>query len=115
MNKHIFKQSDARSYDLEGGHCYLYPDSPTEKLSCALVEQDGRYPTEGYKQNSICTEAFFVIDGSLKITVNGEVHQMNKHDVAYIPPKTPYAVEGKGTVFIFIEPKWDSTQNTSAE
>ncbi|MEX1112805.1 MAG: cupin domain-containing protein [Candidatus Andersenbacteria bacterium] len=112
MNKIVFKQSDAKAYELPGGYCYLYPDSSTGRLSCALVEQDGRYPTEGYKQNDVCTEALFILDGNFEVTVNGKTHQTSKHDVTYIPPKTPYAVEGKGTVFVFIEPKWDSGQNT---
>lgn len=105
----------AKEYDIPGGYCYLYPDSPTGRLSCALVEQTGRYPEKGFKQNEICTEAFYVIEGKLKVTIGKKTFIMKANDVVYIPPRTPYAVEGKGKSFVFIEPKWDSAQNTAVD
>lgn len=106
---------DAKEYDIPGGRCYLYPDSPTGRLSCALVEETGRYPKKGFKQNAICTEAFFVIEGKLKVTVGKKTFTAKANDVVYIPPNTPYAVEGEGKTFVFIEPKWDSAQNTAID
>ncbi len=109
----FYSLTDAKQYDIPGGHCYLYPDSPTGRLSCALVEQDGRYPTAGFRQNAVCTEALFVIDGDFQVIMDNKAHPLKSRDMVYIPPHTPYAVEGKGTVFVFIEPKWDSAQNTA--
>jgi mannose-6-phosphate isomerase-like protein (cupin superfamily) len=112
MNKYLFTKKEAKQYDIPGGVCYLYPDSPTERLSAAYVEQDGRYPEEGYRQNQYCTEAMFIIDGTFTATLNGVVHEVNAGDVLYVQPKTPYSIEGKGKTFVFIEPKWNPEQNT---
>jgi mannose-6-phosphate isomerase-like protein (cupin superfamily) len=114
MDFQTFQQSDAKKYPLPGGTCWLYPDCPTGRLSCALVEQDGRYPEEGFRKNSICTESMFVLDGEFTLTVGESVKTLKKHDLAYIPLDTPYSIEGKGSVFVFIEPKWDSAQNVPA-
>ncbi len=113
MNKFVFSKSDATKYSIDGGKCYLYPHSSTGRLSAALVEQEGRYPSDGYRQNVVCTEAIFIVQGDFIITLNGKINKLKPHDVVYIVPGTPYAIEGKGTVFVFIEPKWDSTQNTA--
>lgn len=112
MTTSIFTLEQAKKYDIPGGICYLYPDSPTERLSAAFVKQDGRYPTEGYRKNERCTEALFILNGELTIYLAETPHQLKPKDVVYIPPGTPYAIEGKGEAFVFIEPKWDSTQNT---
>ncbi|MCE9643152.1 MAG: cupin domain-containing protein [Candidatus Andersenbacteria bacterium] len=112
MNNYLFKQNQAKKYDIAGGVCYLYPDSPTDRLSCAYVEQDGRYPEQGSRQNEYCTEAMFIIDGEFSANVGGKEQKLEAGDVLYVQPRTPYSIEGKGKTFVFIEPKWNSEQNT---
>lgn len=112
--KYIFTKKDAKHYAIPGGDCYLFPDSPTGRLSSALVDQVGRYPAKGYQVNDVCTESFLVLEGNLKFTINGKTKKMHPMDVAYIPPKSPYAIKGDGKVFVFIEPKWDPKQNHAA-
>ncbi|MEK7500297.1 MAG: hypothetical protein AAB649_06905 [Patescibacteria group bacterium] len=112
MNNYLFTKNQAKKYSIPGGVCYLYPDSPTNRLSSAYVEQDGRYPLEGRKQNKYCTEGMFIIDGDFIANVNGVIHELHAGDVLYVQPKTPYSIEGKGKTFVFIEPKWNPEQNT---
>lgn len=111
----IVSQADAKQYEIPGGVCTLYPDSPTGRLSCALVRQQGRYPVEGKRINSRCTEAIYVVDGELHISAGDVQAVLRSGDVVYIPPGNPYCIEGKATAFVFIEPKWDKTQNTQAQ
>jgi mannose-6-phosphate isomerase-like protein (cupin superfamily) len=111
----VFTQNDAKKYDIAGGTCWLYPHSPTDRLSCALVHQNGRYPEQGKKVNARCTESLFVFEGTLTVTLGNEAKQLKAYDVVYITPGTAYSVEGTGKAFVFIEPKWDSKQNTPAE
>jgi len=47
----------------------------------------------------------------LKLTLDKKSYNLKPQDIVYITPGTAYAVEGKGKVVVFIEPKWDSTQN----
>ena len=108
-----FTQRDAKEYVIPGGTCFLYPDCPTGRLSCAYVVQDGRYPETGFRKNSICTEAMFIIEGSFSMTIAGETRVLHPKDVVYVPVGVPYSIEGKGTTLVFIEPKWDSAQNTA--
>ena len=113
MTQFHFTQDDAKKYQIPGGDCYLYPDCPTGRLSCALVVQSGRYPEAGFRKNSVCTEAMFVIEGEFTLTVAGEARALKPHDVAYVPLDTPYSIEGSGKVFVFIEPAWDGAQNVA--
>ena len=115
MSLPIFSQEQAKHYPLPGGECWLYPDCDTGRLSCAYVEQTGRYPEKGFRKNLTCTEAFFVLDGEMDIIINGEKQRLKQHDVVYVPLNTPYAVEGKGRTLVFIEPKWDSAQNVQVD
>ncbi len=110
-NYHAPKNT-AQKHKIPGGVCHVFPRCPTGRLSAALVEQDGRYPESGFRQNEYCTEAIFVLEGNLEITVGGEKFPLAVHDVFYIPLQTPYSLEGKGRAFVFIEPEWDSEQNT---
>ncbi len=112
MNDYLFTKKQAKKYDIPGGLCYLYPDSPTNRLSAAYVEQDGRYPERGFRQNEYCTEAMFIIEGIFTANVGNKKHALTAGDVLYVKPKTPYSIEGKGKTFVFIEPKWNPEQNT---
>lgn len=104
-----------KKYDIDGGVCYLYPDATQGALSCAYVIQDGRYPIEHFKMNKECTEAFFIIDGKYELTLGNETRTLKAKDVVYVPLHTPYAIEGKGTSFVFITPKWNSAQNVPCD
>ncbi len=111
----VCSAAEGKTYDIPGGSCTLYPDAPTGRLSCALVQQKGRYPEQGKRVNKRCTEAIFVIDGELILTLSDRTVTLKKNDVVYVTPGQPYAIEGTATVFVFIEPKWDKTQNVPAE
>ncbi len=114
MSFPLFTKADAKKYDIPGGTCYLYPDCPTGRLSCAYVLQEGRYPETGFRKNSVCTEAMFIIDGQFTMTIEGQTRELGPKDVVYVPVGAAYSIEGNGTTLVFIEPKWDSAQNTPA-
>lgn len=113
----IISQLDpnVKRYDIDGGVCYLYPDAENAELSSAYVIQDGRYPVENFKMNRECTEAFFIIDGEYTLTLGHNTTVLKPHDIVYVPLNTPYSIEGKGTSFVFITPKWKSEQNVHCD
>ena len=117
MNTPITSITDAsvKKYDIDGGICYLYPDAENAPLSAAYVIQNGRYPTENFKMNKKCTEAFFIIDGTYLLTLGYKTRTLKAQDVVYIPVNTPYAMEGEGTSFVYITPKWESNQNVHCD
>ncbi len=104
--------ADAKTYDIPGGKCTLYADCPTNRLSVATIVQDGRYPEEGSRRNSVCTESILVLEGELTVTLDGKAQRLKSGDLVYITPGTAYSVQGKAKAVVFIEPKWDKTQNT---
>ncbi len=111
---YVARKKDAKVYDIPGGSvCTLYADSPVGNLSCAYVETDGRYPAEGSRKNIVCTEATFVIEGSMEFTLGDEKFLLEAGDVIYVPVNVPYTVVGKGRSLVFINPKWDSAQNVA--
>ncbi len=111
----VFSQDQAKKYDIPGGTCFLYPDCPTGRLSCAYVIQDGRYPEKGRKKNNVCTEGMFIIDGEYDLDLGGKSYHLKAGDVVYVPVGMPYSIEGKGRSLVFIEPKWDSAQNVACD
>jgi mannose-6-phosphate isomerase-like protein (cupin superfamily) len=113
----IISQLDpsVKRYDIDGGVCYLYPDAENAELSSAYVIQDGRYPVENFKMNRECTEAFFIIDGEYTLTLGHNTTVLKPHDIVYVPLNTPYSIEGKGTSFVFITPKWKGEQNVHCD
>ncbi len=106
--------ASAKMYDIPGGTCTLYDSCPTDRLSVATIVQNGRYPEEGQRVNSRCTESILLLEGELTVTLDEKPVVLKPGDLIYITPKTPYSVEGKGKAVVMIEPKWDKAQNTAA-
>ena len=109
-----FTQKEGERYIIPGGtDCILYPNAITGDMSCAYLEMDGIYPEKGMRKNLTCVEAFFIIKGSVVVTLDTESKRINAGDVLYVPLNTPYKVEGVATIFVFINPSWDSEQNVA--
>lgn len=112
----IFHEKDAQKFTIPGGTAgMLYPSSPQKDHTIAMVTMDGVYPEKGFSVNDICTETLFVIEGSLTVVLDEQVHVVGKNDVIVILPGVKYHIEGNGRVLDLITPQWDSAQNHIVE
>lgn len=89
----------------------LYPPSPKGDHSIAVVETRGRYPQTGVAYNDICTETVYLLEGQLRITLNGKETVLDPGDLCMILPNIKYSIEGIGKAMVLITPQWDSNQN----
>ena len=108
----IQSKEDAKAFTIAGGVAgLLYPPGPNKALSIAVVEQDGTYPQQGWSINDTCTETFYVLEGSLEVTINGTSTTLQSGDVCSIQPGNKYQVHGTGKTIDIITPAWDKKQN----
>jgi mannose-6-phosphate isomerase-like protein (cupin superfamily) len=107
----LIRKTDAKTYEVPGALCRLYGDCPTGRLTCATVEQKGRSPPEGWYLNERCTEAFFVLSGTVTFTTPDGEEILGPGDLRYMPPGVRFALQGEAEILIFIEPSWDKSQN----
>lgn len=108
----ISRKKNATNFKIPGGtNGFLYQQVINSGQSLAFVSMDGVYPEKGFSINDICTETFFVVDGSLNVTVDKEEFALERHDAIVIAPGKKYKVSGVATVVDFITPQWDSSQN----
>ncbi len=111
----LVRKQDAKTYDVPGAVCHLYGDCSTGRLSFACVEQNGRSPPVGWYLNERCTEAFFVLSGTVKFVTEDAESDLGPRDLIYVPPGTKFYLDGHAELMIFIEPAWDKTQNHVVE
>ena len=110
------KKTDTTPFEIPGGTTgRLYPNHPAGEHTLAVVEMDGIYPLKGSSRNSVCTETMYVMEGTLNLTVDGEVHVLEEGDCYAITPGHAYRCEGKVKVLDVITPAWDKAQNEIIE
>lgn len=106
------KKENAQKFKIPGGtKGWLYPSSPREDQTIALIEMDGIYPEKGYSLNEVCTETIFVIEGELEIEVGETKAILKENDLFMILPGKKYRTRGKAKALDLITPIWDKNQN----
>jgi uncharacterized cupin superfamily protein len=71
----------------------------------------GRYPQKGRVVNKICKELVYVLEGSVKLVVEGEEVELEKGDEVLIMPGEKYYWGGNCKIFMACTPAWDAKQH----
>jgi len=95
----------------------LYPSSPQEDQTIAMVETDGKYPESGYSVNDVATETILLLEGGIEVYTHktGRWQAMEKGDLFMVLPRTKYKLRGKGKCAVFITPAWEKNNNQIIE
>ncbi|MGD0728917.1 MAG: cupin domain-containing protein [Candidatus Micrarchaeaceae archaeon] len=92
--------------------CTVYEYLLRDKdIDGAVAEITGREPKTGFECNKECKELCYVIKGSgILFVKNGSV-KLSEGDVVLIQPGEKYYWNGKMTLFISCNPKWNANQH----
>lgn len=88
---------------------FEYPINDKD-INLALIELDGRYPTEGRAVNEICKELAYVLSGQGSVEVEGEVIELTAGDVVLIEPGEKYFWQGRMKLLMPCTPAWTAEQ-----
>jgi len=100
-----FKKGPITSYEYQLGD---------KDLDCALVEIHGRFPENGWTQNTKCKELFYMVKGSGVLTTETERISFSEGDMAIADVNEKYFWEGDCTLLTPCTPAWspEQTRNT---
>ena len=84
---------------------------PTEDVGISYQQYDGRAPDKGYWVNTVCWEAYYVIDGSATIYGDDKAYSVEKGDVFIMLPGQKIRMIAKKLKIITItKPNWFASQ-----
>jgi mannose-6-phosphate isomerase-like protein (cupin superfamily) len=76
-------------------------------IGIAYQELNGRIPRSGNFRNNICTEIFYIINGSGTIVIKNRKHVLRKGDVVVTKSKEPHYLRGNKLKFLTVtSPNW---------
>lgn len=83
----------------------------SKEVGMSYQELSGRGPKSGRYLNKVCSEIFFVVNGSGVFVVGDERYQVQEKDVVVVEPNTPFHIETDNIVYITItRPNWYEEQ-----
>jgi mannose-6-phosphate isomerase-like protein (cupin superfamily) len=107
----IVKKEDRVSHE-NSPRCiaFEYPMGDDD-INTALVEVNGRYPDTGYVTNELVKEMMHVVQGSGRIVVGDEEHNLSEGDTLLLFPGEKYFLDGKMKLVIPCSPAWSPEQH----
>src|SRR5688572_15365236 len=94
----------------KNGTVFDYP-VPNERYGFSAQELDGRFPESGVYRNTVCFEMMYIIEGTGKVVVNGEEHQVEAGDLIVLEPGDKHFGEYKNVKLVtFTSPNWSEEQ-----
>jgi mannose-6-phosphate isomerase-like protein (cupin superfamily) len=108
----LIKKEQSQKFTIAGGtKGRIYPSSPENDFTVAEVKMEGVYPEKGYSINDVSKESLFLLEGNLKVEIEGEFSNLNPGDLIIVYPGKKYRIEGKGKVIDLITPAWEKNKN----
>lgn len=90
-------------YELSGGSLVEVHKVFGNDYYLAIVDIDGEYPETGkIAKNSGRQEYIIILEGSMKITVDGEEHSLVAGESILVPDGGTYGIIGKGRALVFV-------------
>jgi len=90
-------------------------DLGDKNLDGAVVNVSGRYPDNGRAVNEGCKEIAYVIDGSGKIFIEGELFNIKSEDLIVIDKGERFYWDGTFKLFVYCTPAWFSEQHKQVD
>jgi quercetin dioxygenase-like cupin family protein len=84
-------------------------------INLAVVNITGRYPEEGRVANQTCKEVAYVVEGKIKLNLEGEELFLQKGDAVLIEPGERFYWEGDATLVMPCTPPWTPEQYTKVD
>lgn len=100
-NKYIYKLPENPSFEQEGLKGYNYSFG-LEEISVSV--EDCFKGHDKYHTNKYSTKLYYVVDGSGKFSINGDIFEVTKEDLIVIPPNTEFVFAGKMRLLLIMNP-----------
>ncbi len=106
----IARQSEAEEF--KHGDTFVAFEYPLHDadINIAVVKIAGRYPEEGRAANQVCKEAVYVVEGTIKLNLEGKEVLLQKGDTVLIEPGEHFYWEGNATLVTPCTPPWTPEQ-----
>ncbi|OHA67130.1 MAG: hypothetical protein A3C82_02555 [Candidatus Wildermuthbacteria bacterium RIFCSPHIGHO2_02_FULL_47_12] len=112
--KIISKDQATRFKNSESCIAIEYPIGDKD-VNGAIIKLTGRYPDKGRVVNLKCKELAYVIEGSGRITIEGQDSNLKEGDVVLIEPGEKYFWDWVLTIFVSCTPDWYPEQHKEVE
>jgi mannose-6-phosphate isomerase-like protein (cupin superfamily) len=108
----VRKQDRRLEHDDPNVKIYDYP-LPGVGFGISYQEySEGRHPKKGAWKNTVCEEAYFILDGGAIVYLDGNANQVSEGDIIVIPVKHTVYLETTGVKLLTItNPDWFAEQH----
>ena len=98
---------------------YFHPHNTLNGINYSLAQFTLERGKKSKRHKMKSSEIYYILEGSGKLTINKEVHLLQKDDSAYVPPNAEQFIEnsGKGILkfLCIVEPAWKAEDETILE
>ena len=106
----VIKKKSSNLEDFATGSVWDYPMEGAP-VGISYQEHDGRVPEKGWGINTVCWEAFYVLDGNAEVYIDDEKDTIEKGDVVILKPdQKSYLVARKLKLLTITKPNWYKEQ-----
>lgn len=104
-------KADTRAFATAiNGKGWDYP-LPTEDIGISYQEYDGKAPDHGRWINTVCWEAYFIIDGTATIEIDSTTYEAQARDLLVILPGQKVRMTARQLKLLTItKPNWYESQ-----
>ncbi len=108
----VRRQDRSLELDKPGTKIYDYP-LPGVGFGISYQEYlEGRHPKKGAWKNTVCEEAYFILEGGAIVYLDGNANQVSEGDIIVIPVGHASYLETKGVKLLTItSPDWFAKQH----
>ena len=86
-----------------------------DSLNMAITTISGRYPDEGFVQNTVVHEMAYILEGSGSITTLSATTHFEAGDMIVLDPNEPYYWQGACKAVIACNPAFTPDQHVAAD
>lgn len=107
----LVKKSQTHSFQNSATCKAIEYPTDDKDINGAIVELTGKYPADGRVMNTKCKEMAYIIKGSVKLTIEKEIVELNEGDLVLLEPNEKYCWDGEVTMFVPCSPAWYPEQH----
>lgn len=102
----VIKKAKTTVEQFVGGKIWDYP-MPDEPVGISYQEHHGRVPKKGWGVNTVCWEAYYIIEGSAKVWIDDDEYTVASGDVVILKPnQRSFLVTKKLRLLTITQPNW---------
>lgn len=106
--EYIKKLSNVPSFSQDGFNGFSF-SIDDKNMSINMI--DSYKGHEKYCKNLVSTHIYYIISGSGRFKINGEIYNVEEKDIIEIPPNTEFIYAGKMKMLLIMNPPFNDNDN----